>query len=52
MREFHTDKEALDYLSERIARGEAVREGSPLSEIERKMLYFSEQIGRCRRWLR
>jgi hypothetical protein len=41
VREFHTDQDALDYLSGRIA-AEANREGVSLSEIERKMLYFSE----------
>lgn len=38
---FSTIKEAKDYLAEKIA-AEAEREGIPLSEIERKMLYFSE----------
>jgi hypothetical protein len=39
--QFRTVKEAKDYLAGRIA-AEATREGAPLSEIERKMLYFSE----------
>jgi len=38
---FGTVKEAKDYLANRIA-AEAAREGVPLSEVERKMLYFSE----------
>lgn len=38
---FSTIKEAKDYLAGKIA-AEAEREGAPLSEIERKMLYFSE----------
>jgi len=38
---FRSIREALDYLSARIA-AEADREGTPLSEVERKMLYFSE----------
>jgi len=41
MKEFATDREALDYLSARIA-AEAARENVPFSEVERKMLYFSE----------
>ena len=41
MKEFATDKQALDYVAGRIA-AEAKREGSPLSDVERKMLYFSE----------
>lgn len=41
MKDFATDREALDYLSARIA-AEAERENTPLSEVERKMLYFSE----------
>jgi hypothetical protein len=40
MKEFVSDREALDYVSTRIA-AEAEREGMPLSEVERKMLYFS-----------
>jgi hypothetical protein len=35
------DREALDFIVSRIA-DEARRDGAPLSEIERKMLYFSE----------
>jgi len=38
---FATKREALDYLAERIV-AEAKGENIPLSEIERKMLYFSE----------
>jgi hypothetical protein len=38
---FGTIKDAKDFLAERIA-AEAMREGEPLSEVERKMLYFSE----------
>ncbi|MGB6724085.1 MAG: hypothetical protein WBE72_25040 [Terracidiphilus sp.] len=41
MKKFGTDREALDFLAGRIA-AEAEREAVPLSEIERKMLYFSE----------
>ena len=41
MKEFRTIKEAKDFLAERIA-SEAEHEGVPLSEVERKMLYFSE----------
>ncbi len=41
MQEFGTVREAKDFLAGRIA-AEAEREGMPLSEIERKMLYFSE----------
>jgi hypothetical protein len=36
-----TEREAKEYLAERIA-AEAAREGKPLTEIERKMLYFTE----------
>ncbi len=36
-----TVKQAKDYLAERIAAA-AAEEGVPLSEIERKMLYFSQ----------
>ena len=36
-----TVEQAKDYLADRIA-AEATREGAPLTEIERKMLYFSE----------
>ena len=38
---FRTVKEAKDFLAGSIA-AEAKREGVPLSEVERKMLYFSE----------
>jgi hypothetical protein len=38
---FDTVREAEDYLVKRIA-DEAEREGTPLSEVERKMLYFTE----------
>jgi len=41
LKEFDSVREAKDYLAGRIA-GEAEREQIPLSEIERKMLYFSE----------
>jgi hypothetical protein len=41
VREFKTEKAALDYLASQIA-AESEREGSPLSKVERKMLYFSE----------
>jgi hypothetical protein len=38
---FADDREALDFIASRIA-DEAQRDGVPLSEVERKMLYFSE----------
>jgi hypothetical protein len=38
---FHSVREAKEFLASRIV-DEAEREGTPLSEIERKMLYFSE----------
>lgn len=38
---FRTARNALDYLANRIV-DEAKLEGSPLTEIEQKMLYFSE----------
>jgi len=38
---FHTVLEAKDFIAAVIT-GEAQRQGTPLSEIERKMLYFSE----------
>src|ERR1700730_8941297 len=41
MDQFSNDREALDFIASRIA-GEAQREGVSFSEIERKMLYFSE----------
>jgi len=39
--EFKTEREAKEYLAARIVE-EAKREGSPLTEVERKMLYFTE----------
>jgi hypothetical protein len=41
MTAFATDREAKEYLVARIV-DEATREGSPLTEIERKMLHFTE----------
>ena len=41
MPRFSDDRSALDFVASRIAE-EAHREGIPFSEIERKMLYFSE----------
>ena len=41
MKEIGSVREAKDYLADRIA-AEAERERIPFSEIERKMLYFSE----------
>lgn len=41
MAEFRTVKAAKDFLAERIA-AQAARENVPLSEVERKMLYWSE----------
>jgi hypothetical protein len=41
MKVFKTVREAKDSLAGRIAE-EAKREGAPLTEVERKMLYFSE----------
>lgn len=41
MHRFSNDREALDFVASRIA-DEAKREGLPLSDVERKMLYFSE----------
>ncbi len=41
VKDFRTIKEAKDFLAGEIA-SEAEREGAPLSEVERKMLYFSE----------
>lgn len=38
---FRTIREAKDYLASRIAE-EAQNEGAPLTEVERKMLYFTE----------
>lgn len=40
--EFKTIKDAKDFLAERIS-SEGDREGSPLTEVERKMLYFSDK---------
>lgn len=41
MNRFSNDREALDFVASRIA-DEAQRDGTPLSEVEREMLYFSE----------
>jgi hypothetical protein len=41
MQTFSTDREAKEFLISRIV-AQAQREGVSLSEIERKMLYFSE----------
>jgi hypothetical protein len=41
MRRFATTRDAMEFLVSRIVT-EAQREGVPLSETERKMLYFSE----------
>jgi hypothetical protein len=41
MKEFRTDREAKEFLVGRIV-AEAERGGVPLSDAERKMLYFSE----------
>jgi hypothetical protein len=41
MKEFSTIRQAKDFLASRIA-AEAEREGEPLAETERKMLYFTE----------
>ena len=41
MTEFRTEREAKEYLAGRIVE-EARREGAPLTEVERKMLYFTE----------
>jgi hypothetical protein len=41
MKSIGTVREAKDFLADRIV-AEARREGAPLSEIERKMLYFSK----------
>lgn len=41
MPEFGSIREAKDYLAGKIA-AQAEREGNPLSDLERKMLYFSE----------
>ena len=41
MPEFASAQDAKEFLAGRIA-SEAERQGNPLSEVERKMLYFSE----------
>jgi hypothetical protein len=41
MKAFHSGREAKEYLISRIV-AEAQSENVPLSEVERKMLYFSE----------
>jgi hypothetical protein len=41
MKAFHSGRQAKEFLIPRIV-AEAQRENAPLSEIERKMLYFSE----------
>jgi hypothetical protein len=41
LKKFHTQREAKEYLIDRIA-SEAEREGIPLTEIERRLLNFSE----------
>lgn len=41
MNRFHTVRDAKEYLIQRIL-AQADRDGVPLSEVERKMLYFSE----------
>src|SRR3984893_1328245 len=41
MERFSNDREALDFMASQIA-DEAKREGVSLSDVERKMLYFSE----------
>ena len=41
MRAFHSGREAKEFLISRIV-AEAQRENVPLSEVERKMLYFTE----------
>lgn len=41
MHRFSNDREALDFVASQIAE-QAQHDGVPLSEIERKMLYFSE----------
>ena len=41
MTEFRTERKAKEYLAGRIVE-EARREGTPLTEVERKMLYFTE----------
>lgn len=41
MEQFHSERKAKEYLIGKLVE-EAEREGKPLSEIERKMLYFTE----------
>lgn len=41
MDRFSNDREALDFIASRLA-DEATRDGVEFSEVERKMLYFSE----------
>jgi hypothetical protein len=41
MHRFSNDREALDFIASQIA-DQAQRDAVPLSEVERKMLYFSE----------
>lgn len=41
MQAFTTARDAKEFIVNRIA-AEALRQGVPLSEVERKMLYFSE----------
>ncbi len=41
MRAFHSGRQAKEFLIPRIV-AEAERENVPLSEVERKMLYFTE----------
>lgn len=41
MRIFRTESEAKEYLIQRIV-AQARRDGEPLTDVERKMLYFSE----------
>jgi hypothetical protein len=41
MKPFHTGREAKEFLVSKIV-AEAQRENAPLSEVERKMLYFTE----------
>ena len=43
---FPSIKTAKDYLAEKIV-AEAKRQGAPLSDVERKMLYFSEEDQLC-----
>jgi hypothetical protein len=41
MARFETERQAKEYLIERLV-AEAQHEGAPLTDVERKMLYFSE----------